>query len=237
MTWRPRRVPIRLVAPALVIVAFACGELKSAEIAGPAGEDGGTETPGGETADARAPSDAATTKPTDASSPTDASTPTGCGLELAADAQAPDREWARFRLPAPSPGTASYVTSAETVCDKVTGLTWSRIPSGPKTWDEAVATCDTLSAGGMTDWRLPTRIELLSLVDFAKETPAIDGTAFPGTVVVPPNDAGPPEARYWSASTHPQLFLLRSVVGFDYGQAQWLAKDEKHAVRCVRGGA
>lgn len=230
-------MPVRLVAPALVIVAFACGELKEAETTAPGAEDAGAETPPSQSGDARAPGDAGTTKPSDASAPPDGSAPSACGRELAPDAQAPDREWARFRLPAPSPGTASYVVSSATVCDRVTGLTWERVPPATKTWDEAVAYCETLGAGGASDWRLPTRIELLSLVDFAKESPAIDPVAFPGTVVVPANDAGPPEARYWSKTTHPTLFLLRFVVGFDYGQAQWLGKDEKHAVRCVRGGA
>jgi len=63
---------------------------------------------------------------------------------------------------------ASYTDNGDgTVTDKITGLMWEKGSSGPyASWSQAVAHCPTLTLGGHNDWRLPTRIELLSLVDY-----------------------------------------------------------------------
>ena len=46
---------------------------------------------------------------------------------------------------------------------------------------EALKLCEGLSLGGHSDWRLPTRSELLTLVDDTRRQPAIDTAAFPDT--------------------------------------------------------
>src|SRR5262249_7906554 len=57
-------------------------------------------------------------------------------------------------------------------------------------WADAQTYCAGLTLAGRT-WRLPTRIELLSIVNFTRTSPAIDTTAFPGT----------PGGKYhWTAS-------------------------------------
>ncbi len=48
-----------------------------------------------------------------------------------------------------------------------------------RTWEQAIGYCDGLTLGGVSDWRLPTRIEMTSIVDFTR-SPAIDRGAFPG---------------------------------------------------------
>jgi hypothetical protein len=53
------------------------------------------------------------------------------------------------------------------VTDLVTHLTWTRAPTSPLTFDEAVAGAASFRAGGFTDWRLPTIHELFSLMDFS----------------------------------------------------------------------
>jgi len=69
-----------------------------------------------------------------------------------------------------------------TVADVTTGLMWQQtVPSNPVTQDEADAYCANLSLAGHTDWRLPTKIELMSIVDFGRTAPAINLTFFPNT--------------------------------------------------------
>jgi hypothetical protein len=234
------RIPFPLVGASLVVAGYACSDLKTSSEDPPGAVDAQARPPGAGSTEPSGPGDASLPPGArDASTPTDdGGVIPSCGAELAPDAGAPDREWARWKLPASSPPAASYVVASETVCDRQTALTWQRTPvTTLQTWDEASATCETLTLGGRTDWRLPTRIELLTLIDFGKDVPAIDQAIFPGTAVLTPADAAPPEYRYWSTTAHPTQFLLRFLVGFDSGQAKWTAKDEKHAVRCVRGGA
>ena len=66
-----------------------------------------------------------------------------------------------------------------TVIDRATGLMWSKatIAKG-KTWAEAKAAAEAVRLGGYTDWRLPTRAELLTLVDDTRSNPAIDTSRF-----------------------------------------------------------
>lgn len=64
-----------------------------------------------------------------------------------------------------------------TVQDISTGLCFQRnmSSSGQSNWANAISYCDTLSLGGNTDWRLPTRHELHSIVDISVTTYAVVG--------------------------------------------------------------
>ena len=68
-----------------------------------------------------------------------------------------------------------------TITDTKTGLVWIKDHDdiGGKfakrmTWNEAVEACKKLNYAGHKDWRLPTREELLTLVDLTRYNPAID---------------------------------------------------------------
>jgi hypothetical protein len=91
------------------------------------------------------------------------------------------------------PNPSSYKDNGDgTVTDSVTGLVWQKAVTSTQayTWAAAQTYCTGLTLAGRT-WRLPTRIELLSLVDFTRTSPAIDTTAFPGV----------PGGKYhWTAS-------------------------------------
>ena len=76
------------------------------------------------------------------------------------------------------------------VTHALTGLTWQQAFVGKKTWTDAGPYCDKLTLAGRTDWRLPTQTELLSIVDFTKQSPSIDSVMFPSTQT----------DHYWTAS-------------------------------------
>lgn len=92
-------------------------------------------------------------------------------------------KWACWPMPNTDdglPNPASYVDGGDgTVLDEVTELVWEQDPADDNgTWDEALAYCEALELGGKTDWRLPTRIEMTSVLDYGK--PGWAEAAFPG---------------------------------------------------------
>jgi hypothetical protein len=128
------------------------------------------------------------------------------------------------------PHPASYVVSAsgEAVTDSVSGLVWQRqVPPQSLTWNDAKSYCSCLSIDGQDDWRLPSRIELASLVDWTKVSPSIDTEAFPDTT----------SENFWTSSEvgiDPGLVYL---VFFLNGHTTYAADDYEYRVRCVRSAA
>ena len=111
--------------------------------------------------------------------------------------------------------------------DAATGLDWQTVPFPNRmAWEEAEAACTALRLGGHDDWRLPTRAELLTIVDDARHEPAIDTEAFPDT---------PPE-WFWTATPYaasPSEFEWS--VHFFNGISDFNCRDHHHRVRAVRG--
>ncbi len=65
----------------------------------------------------------------------------------------------------------AYVETAETILDTSTGLEWSKAIAPADGYFASPLFCATATIGGHADWRLPTRTEALSLVDFDLEGP------------------------------------------------------------------
>jgi hypothetical protein len=90
----------------------------------------------------------------------------------------------------------------------------------------AAAYCKSLARGGHCDWRLPTRIELVSLVDYARAAPPLmDDTHF---------DAD--ENAFWTSSpAAADPVNLAWVVNFENGlvEADFMVTTLLD-VRCVR---
>ena len=117
---------------------------------------------------------------------------TGTGGTTATDGGAacsyqPPSEYIYARWPMPNPASsglpnpASYTDNGDgTVTDNVTKLVWQKAVTSSQaySWCDAINYCATLTLAGRT-WHLPTRIELLSLVDFTRTGPAINTTSFP----------------------------------------------------------
>ena len=75
----------------------------------------------------------------------------------------------------------SYRVDGEVVVDEVTGLIWQRdVDPETRATEDAIAYCDGLMLQGRDDWRLPERIELVSLM-LPGSSPTIDSDAFPDT--------------------------------------------------------
>jgi hypothetical protein len=113
-----------------------------------------------------------------------------------------------------------------TVTDIKTGLMWQKGEAGAMTWESALTFCENLQLGNHSDWRLPNRNELQSLVNYSESDPAIIGAAFPGVM---------PDF-YWS-STADTYYLDRAwYVTFNYGGVYSDQLSVNYYVRAVRGG-
>lgn len=152
------------------------------------------------------------------------------------DGGAPTPLYSHAVWPMPNPASTglsnpqSYEIADDVVIDRVTQLQWQRVASGTSmTWLAAKDACTSLQVAG-GGFRLPSRIELLSLVDFAASTAAaIDGPAFP--------DA--PADGFWSASlTH---VTTSSAWGVNFGFSTSIVFQDDvhrpHRVRCVRSAS
>ena len=68
------------------------------------------------------------------------------------------------------------IMGGEAVLDKQTGLIWARnteILEKRLPWQEAVKFCQNVEIGGQKGWRLPTRDELITLLDTSTSAPAL----------------------------------------------------------------
>jgi serine/threonine protein kinase len=140
--------------------------------------------------------------------------------------------------------------------DTTTGLQWMRCSQGQHwngvtcegeastlTWEDAMRQPRGVSLAGQTDWRVPTKDELVTLVYCSTGQPktwndtgsvcegdyqrtAIDQFAFPKT----------PDSRFWSSSPYANYPSIAWYVSFSYGNVLNLNKSYQIYVRLVRDG-
>ena len=112
-----------------------------------------------------------------------------------------------------------------TITDITTGLMWSKENVGGKcNWEESDKACRELGLAGHKDWRMPTRWELLTLVDDTRSSPAIDTSFFTNTE----ND------WYWTSTLCAWAPSCAWVVSFGSGSANVNHRSNLAFVRAVR---
>jgi hypothetical protein len=124
--------------------------------------------------------------------------------------------------------TGRYKTSAGTVLDTKTKLTWQQsVASSRMTWAAAKSYCASLgSTLGGNGWRLPTIKELQTLVDVSVSPgPAIDVTAFPDM---------PASSGFWSSTPATASPSVAWVLIFSDGSEGQAGVSQTFLVRCVR---
>lgn len=57
-------------------------------------------------------------------------------------------------------------STGDCMTDNLTAVIWIRSPTSGGTWQQALNFANNLDACGFTDWRLPSRKELRSLIDY-----------------------------------------------------------------------
>jgi hypothetical protein len=89
---------------------------------------------------------------------------------------------------------------------------------------QAMAYCQNLRVGGYASWRLPSRIELMSIVNFASTMPALDTSVFPSTLAL----------NIWSTTILAGSSTFAWYVDFTVGQVDTTPVSDINYVRCVR---
>ncbi len=116
-----------------------------------------------------------------------------------------------------------------TVTDDVTGLMWQQDGDGFAGYglDAAVQFCDDLDLAGHSDWRVPSLMEMVGIVDYGRYDPAIDNDCFFGAD--PPGQYFMTSTTSFDSSTNDRTGVL---IHFYYGS---ITEGSGPAVRCVRG--
>ena len=137
-----------------------------------------------------------------------------------------------------TPTSAFTDNSDGTVTHNLTGLMWKQCAEGLSggacatgsvttfTWANALIQAKNANFAGQTDWRLPNKKELESIVEFCGYSPSINQTLFPAT----------PASDFWSGSAYVPGPADAWVVGFDFGATYAPDEADSDYARLVRGG-
>ena len=126
-----------------------------------------------------------------------------------------------------------------TVTDTKNGLMWMRCNLGESwigsgcsgspeiyNWEDALLNSQGISYAGHTDWRLPNRNELKTLVDYSKADLATDTSIFPTTLKA--------NSWYWTSTTNPNGADRAWLVYFIHGNDENGYKSNYAYARAVR---
>lgn len=140
-------------------------------------------------------------------------------------------------LPKSAPNERYAVNANGTVQDKLSGLIWKRCSEGQSgaaceigaagtyRWQEANALAAGSDFGGVQGWRLPTLVELATLLEYQCTMPAINLTIFPAT----------PAVHYWSVTPYAGYANGAWNINFNDGVHDNSSKNYRLYLRLVRG--
>ncbi len=139
--------------------------------------------------------------------------------------------------PRDTPDAEFTINANATVSHARTGLMWKQCNEGysgtacdvgnsmPTSWSAALTASKNSSFAGFSDWRLPSKKELESLLDTACFSPMLNDTAFPNAL-----------GETWTSTTVPAYPSEVWFVDFNYGLIDRDPKSFSKFVRLVRGG-
>jgi hypothetical protein len=137
----------------------------------------------------------------------------------------------------------SYTDNGDgTVTDNNTGLVWQKQDDGNRyNWYQASGTfdatsnptsqnvCGSLNLGGFSDWRMPTKKELMGIVNYSIQSPG---------PTIDPVFANTKSSFYWSSTSGAGNPSGAWGVGFDGSGVSYPSKDYGDVyVRCVQDGS
>ncbi len=137
-----------------------------------------------------------------------------------------------------TPTSAFTIHGNGTVTHALTGLMWKQCVQGlsgagcangsatTMTWSAALTASVTDHTAGYSDWRLPNKKELNSIVELCGWDPSINLNVFPAT----------PAAYFWSSSSYSSYVPYAWEISFKYGVELGKIKSTAVNVRLVRGG-
>ncbi len=119
--------------------------------------------------------------------------------------------------------TLQYCSSLTNDCNTVGYPMTLTTPGGTST-SEAYTSCANETTAGKTDWRVPTSLELQSILSTSRNAML---TTYPDTV----------NGLYWSNEASTSDFNLATVISFrifDFGESSSQSKTIRYYLRCVR---
>ena len=133
-------------------------------------------------------------------------------------------------------GRFTISADGQEVTDTTTKLTWRRCAEG-MAWDGKTCKGNLLKvkfagakaavSGVGKGWRIPSREELVGLVDMTKKEPRIDPMAFPATPALP----------FWATKAGSDDNLNAWLVSFANGKVKANLGEAKFPLRLVRAGS
>lgn len=155
------------------------------------------------------------------------------GLALAGTVQA---QSCQAGIEQSSPDSDFTVTGG-TVTHLPSGLMWLRCAAGQSwdgsacvgtpamvDWQEALLLAEGLSEAGYSDWRMPNKNELASLIETSCVEPAANVSIFPGFH----------PASHWTSSPSNEFGSNAWAISFDVGYINYVFKTSHAYVRMVR---
>lgn len=140
----------------------------------------------------------------------------------------PEPAWDR-KLPASIRFLVLTNWESEAVLDKETGLVWERTPDTlPQSWAGAKIACLNRTVSNRKGWRLPSAVELMSLID-----PSVTS----GPSLPPGHPFVGIQTVFWSATADGLNFPTNAfIMFFNGGGVGGGPKTDAWLVWCVRGG-